>query len=64
MKKPPHLASRMYGLARFTEQPAALKKRLLALAGVEDVVISKTDQTVYLRVDSQKFDATCVFKSQ
>ena len=59
MKKPPHLATKMFSLQTFKEQETkTLTNQLKALPSVYEVFISDSDKTVYLKVDSQQFDAT------
>lgn len=54
MKKPPHLATKMYSLEQFKGQDKnTLEKRLRDISGVHDVFIDK--ETIHLKVDSVLF---------
>ncbi len=59
MQKPKHLASFMVSLTRQAEADCVdIENQLLALAGVDEVVIMLQEKAAYLKVDNKTFDPT------
>lgn len=57
MRKPPYLATKMFGLQEFKEQaPQVLTTQLKAMPDVYDAFVNSNGNVVYLKIDSQQFD--------
>ena len=58
MQRPPHLATKMFARQIFKQQdPHVLATALKTLPSVYEAFVSDDDNTVYLKVDSQQFNA-------
>ncbi len=58
MQQPRHLTGHILNLkAQSLDDPMDLSRQLIALPGVEDVVILKEDRVAYLKIDKERFDA-------
>ena len=59
MKKPKQLSTKIYALQKGNQvQKEQLKLQILALKGVEDVMLCFKEGAVYLKVDKKRFDET------